>query len=74
MFKYRGSSVDDIPYEIRMDDIHLDDTMVVEFSRQPCEAVIRTVALALPTGSTKIVIRNNFNVLSLKQIQHGPAL
>ena len=39
MFKYRGSVADDIPYEIRMDDIHLHDTMMVEFSPRSCETV-----------------------------------
>ena len=40
MFKYRGSS-NDIPYEIRMDDIELNETMVVAFSPQTSEAVIK---------------------------------
>lgn len=40
MFKYRGSS-NDIPYEIRMDDIELNETMVVAFSPLTSEAVIK---------------------------------
>ena len=41
MFKCRGFGADDIPYEIRMDDIHLDETMMVEFSPRSCETVIK---------------------------------
>ena len=52
MFKYRGSSSDDIPYEIRMDDIRLDETMVVEFSPQACEAVIRNCYAGAPSRLT----------------------
>ena len=51
MFKYRGSSSNDIPYEISMDDIELNETMIVAFSPQSCEAVIKNCYSDVPNST-----------------------
>ena len=51
MFKYRGSSSNDIPYEIRMDDIELNETMSVAVSPQNCEAVIKNCYSEAPSST-----------------------
>ena len=51
MFKYRGSTSNDIPYEISMDDIELNETIIVAFSPQSCEAVSKNCYSDAPSST-----------------------